>query len=80
MKKELLAYEQAEKAKNDYLSSLNKKFEDGRAEERAKAELKKAEMKVNLMQDMARNLRSQGVPLDVILLATKLSKEEIESL
>ena len=100
--KELLAYEQAEKAKYDYLSSLNKKFEDGRVEERAKAELEKAEMRakaelekaemqakaelekaelrVNFMQDMARNLRSQGVPIATILLTTNLSKEEIESL
>ena len=52
---ELLAYERAEKAKNDYLSSMNKKFTDGKAEgkaeERAKAEQEKADILAKTEQE-----------------------------
>ncbi|MES2199122.1 MAG: hypothetical protein V4489_03020 [Chlamydiota bacterium] len=86
-REELLAYERAEKAKNDYLSSLDQKFGEGKAEERAKAELEKAEMEVKFEQEkaltlkhMARNLKEQGVPISVIHLTTRLSVKEIEDL
>ena len=60
---ELLAYDRAEKAKNDYLSSMEKKFMDGkaegeaegeargRAEERAKAEEEKAALQAKAEQE-----------------------------
>ena len=81
---ELQDYEQAEKAKNDYISSLTQSRLEGivigkeegiaigKAEERAKAE--------QGIKEMARNLLRQGVPISIIQLATQLSKEEIESL
>ena len=83
-KEELLGYERAEKAKNDYISSLKQKFSEGfgegfdkgKAEERAKAE----EEKVLSLKNMARDLRDQGVPVSLIHLTTKLSIKEIEDL
>ncbi len=54
---ELLAYDRAEKAKNDYLSSMEKKFMDGKAEgiseERSKAEQEKAALQIKAEQEKA---------------------------
>ena len=88
---ELLAYDRAEKAKNDYLSSMEKKFMDGKAEgiseERSKAEQEKAALqikaeqeKLSTIKDMARNLLKSGVSISIIQSTTQLSKEEIERL
>lgn len=89
---ELLDYEQAEKAKNDYLSSLTQSRLEGEAkgiaigkeagkaegiaEERARARAEK----ILTIKETARNLLKEGVSISIIQLATQLSKEEIESL
>jgi len=77
---ELAAYERAEKARNDYLSSLEQKFDEGvvkgKAEERAIAELEKA---ANL-RNMARAMHKQGIDIPTICLITQLTAAEIEAL
>jgi predicted transposase/invertase (TIGR01784 family) len=52
-KEELQAYEGAEKAKNDYISSLSQKFNEGAAAERAKAEQEKVELQAKMEQEKA---------------------------
>jgi predicted transposase/invertase (TIGR01784 family) len=77
----IINYEAAEKIQMDNLSALRQSHlegveigrEEGIAlgEERGKIEEKK---------DIARNLLKIGLPIDQIVLATDLSKQEIESL
>ena len=80
-KEELLGYERAEKAKNDYISSLKQKFKEGFEEGKAQAKKEKAEEeKALFLKNMARTLREHGVPISVIHFTTKLSIKEIEDL
>ncbi len=67
--KELLAYEQAEKAKNDYLSSMEQKFIEGKAEGASK---KSREIAINLLKN--------GIEIAIIVVVTGLSEKEIRSL
>lgn len=66
---ELLTYEQSEKHRKDYLSSLAQKFDEGKAEGKAEG-----------IMNTARNLLKAGISVAVIQSATGLSKEEITSL
>ena len=62
---------------SEYTSSERAEGEaKGREEEKAKAKLEKTLM----TKEMARNLYKQGVPVSVIINATNMSKEEIESI
>jgi predicted transposase/invertase (TIGR01784 family) len=84
---ELTAYERAEKARNDYWSSLEQKFNEGKAIGRAIAKQEKAALQAKLEQEKAmdlknaaRAMRKQGIPISVISLATQLTVAEIETL
>ena len=86
--KELLSYEQAEKAKNDYLSSMGKRFAEGiavgkaegKAEGIAEERVKATQEKELALKNMARSLLRQGVSISVVHFATQLSLKEIEEL
>ena len=86
---ELLDYEQAEKAKNDYISSLTQSRLEGIAIGEVKGiaigeakgiAIGEVKGRAEAERDMARKLLRQGVSVAVIQLATQLSKEEIESI
>lgn len=72
---ELLAYEQAEKAKNDYLSSMEKKFIDGKEIGKAEGKVEgKAEGKAEVVKKMIK----KGFSLEEIAECTSLTVAEIK--
>ena len=77
---ELAGYDQAEKEKNDYLSSLEQKRLEGRVEEQAEERAKTQQEKILAIKEVARNLCKAGMPASSIQTATRLSQEEIEAL
>jgi predicted transposase/invertase (TIGR01784 family) len=78
---ELLTYEQSEKYRKDYISSLAQKFDEGEAKGRAEGEAKgRAEGRAEGIINTARNLLKQGIAVAIIESATGLSEEEIKSL
>ena len=86
-KDELEAYFKAQIALVDeYLARQAEREEGitiGKAEERAKAEQEKAALQAKSeqeKQEIARNLKSRGIPISIIQSATQLSEEEIEKL
>lgn len=78
---ELLNYDQAEKARRDYLSSLAQKHDEGKAEgiSIGKAE-GLAEGEVKKAKEIACNLLKNGIQITIIAVASGLSEEEIRSL
>lgn len=83
--KELRTYEQAEKRANDYLASIEQKYDEGRTEGRIEGKLEgriEGES-IGFMKgkiDMARQLLKSGVAISLIASASGLSEEEIKSL
>lgn len=63
--KELLIYEQAEKAERDYIASMDQKYDEGREKEK---------------RDIARTMLKKGIDIQMISEITGLSLEEIRSL
>ncbi len=76
-KEELSAYEQAEKARKDYIASLQYKYDEGIAKGRAEG---KEEGRNEAMIETAKKLLEQKVPLLIIKAATGLSEEQISEI
>jgi predicted transposase/invertase (TIGR01784 family) len=80
---EISDYERAEKARNDYLSSMNKKFtdgkEEGKEEERAKAEIEKAEIRVKAEIEKAEIRAKAELEKAEIQAKAELEKAEIQA-
>lgn len=70
---DLLCYDEAEKRRNDYESSMIQKFEEGREEGREEGKLAEK-------FDIARNLMAMNLDEALILQSTGLSQEELDSL
>ena len=82
---ELEAYEDAEKKKRDYLSSLEKKFDEG-IEKGIEIGIEKGiekgreEGALQAKYDMARAMMKIGEPFDKIMLYTGLTQQELQTL
>ena len=72
-KEERMKYDESIKRYRDTMAVMEGNMEEGIAKRRAEG---RAEGKA----EVARNLKSIGIPIDQITLATGLSKEEIEKL
>ena len=80
-KEERMKYDESIKRYRDTMAVMEGNMEEGIAKGRAEGIAKgKAEGRAEGKAEVARNLKSIGIPIDQITMATGLSKEEIEKL